>query len=136
MKKLFVGVAMVLILGLVANVAFTDENVPFPFWQHGWNIMAFWSIVNNGTLDATITINMLNTDGTLHFSTTGTIGGGGAWQPATYEGWYTAGDGFGFGNYDMVASEDEIYLWGAVFSALADSSPGYTVVMPGNPYGM
>ena len=136
MKKLLVGVSMVLVLGLVANVALSDETIPFPFWQHGWSIMSFWSIVNVDTANVTVTINGLLTDGTPHFSTTATIAPNTAWQPATYEGWYGAGDGFGFGNYGIQATGDVVYLWGAVFALLSNMQPGYTIVMPGNPYGV
>jgi hypothetical protein len=138
MKKLFVGVAVVLVLGLMANVAFTSETVPFPFWQHGWAIMSFWSITNSAESgSATVTINLLKADGTPHFSTTNTIAGGTAWQASTdeAEGWYTGGNGAGFGVYDIVSDTDTVYLWGAVFSNLGNMQPGYTIVMPGNPYG-
>jgi len=136
MKKLMIGLSMVLALALVANVAFTDEDVIFPFWQHGWAIMSFWSISNDGTLDSTVTVNMLATDGSLHFSTTAVVAPGTAWQLTTAEAWYTAPDGVGFGNYQIVGTEDAVYLWGAVFALLADSQPGYTIILPGNPYGM
>jgi hypothetical protein len=145
MKKLFIGTAMVLVLGLVANIAFTDESVPFPFWQHGWAIMSFWSVTNAAPArsSAIVTINMLRTDGTLHFSTTGVVDGGTAWQLSTDQadqggqrGWFTAGNGAGFGRYDIVSDTDTVYLWGAVFANLGNMQPGYTIVMPGNPYGI
>ena len=137
MKKLFVGVAMVLVLGLVANVAFTDEIVPFPLWQHGWAIMSFWSVSNNAASgSATVTINLLKANGTLWFSTTGTVVAGQAWQPSTAEAWYTAGNGVGFGNYTIVSTTDSVYLWGAVYASLSNMQPGYTVILPQNPYGV
>ncbi|MBN1297143.1 hypothetical protein JXA80_10215 [bacterium] len=140
MKKAFVAIAMVLVFGLMANVALTDETVPFPFWQHGFSIQGFWSIVNAGTQPATVTINLFDgATGNWLISTTATVNAGAAWQPGTAEAWYDIGDNYGFGNYDIQATEDEIYLWGAVFAnlvATGGGQPGYTIVMPGNPYGM
>ncbi|MBN1297141.1 hypothetical protein JXA80_10205 [bacterium] len=60
-------------------------------------------------------------------------------MPSTSEGWYSVGENFGFGNYDIQASEDAIYLWSAVFAnlvATGGGQPGYTIVMPGNPYDL
>jgi hypothetical protein len=139
MKKLFVGVTLVLVLGLMANVAFTDETVPFPFWQHGWAIMSFWSLVNSAdTGTANVTINLLRADGTPHFTVSHDLPAGQAWQLSTdtAEGWYTGGNGAGFGTYDIISDTDSLYLWGAVFANLGNMQPGYTIVMPGNPYGM
>jgi len=140
MKKAFVAIAMVLVFGLMANVALTDETIPFPFWQHGFQIQAFWSVVNAGTTPAEVTINLFNgANGSFLISTTATVAAGGAWQPGSYEDWYDVGDNFGFGNYEIVGGEDAIYLWGAVFADLTGigyGQPGYTIVMPGNPYGL
>jgi hypothetical protein len=139
MKKGLLVISMVVVLGLVANMAFTDETVPFPFWQHGWAIMSFWSITNvAGGTDAVVTVNMLAADGVLHASTTGTVISGQAWQISSAEAWYDdtgAGDGAGFGTYEIATTADTIYLWGAVYADLGTSQPGYTIILPGNPYG-
>jgi hypothetical protein len=144
MKKVVIGVAMVLALGMVANV-FADETVPFPFWQHGWAIMSFWSISNYGTgaEAADVTISMLLADGTEHAVTSGNVLPGRAWQVSTAEEWYTTGaygDGAGFGTYEITfpggTSTDTVYLWGAVYADLGTSQPGYTIILPGNPYGV
>lgn len=146
MKKLFIGVGMVLMLGLVANVAFSDETVPFPYWQHGWTLQSFWSCVNAGATDVTITIEMYkSTDGLLNASTVGTLAPDEAWLPDTSVGsWYTdqvpPGDqNAGAGLYKITSAHDNVYLWGCVYSYLVPSGqgqPGFTVVMPGNPYGL
>lgn len=137
MKKVLVGVTMVLALALVANVAFSDETVPFPFWQHGWSIMAFWSVTNAGTQPCTVTIQMLQTDGSLHCSTTSTIQPDNAWQPFSGDtSWYDCGNGLGWGKYIVQSTEDATYLWGAVLADLGNSQPGYTIILPGNPYGI
>ena len=141
MKKLSIGLAMVLSLVLVANVAFTNESVPFPFWQHGWAIMSFFAVTNDGAAPATVTITMLNADGSLRQATTNSVTNGTAWQTdtATWSGWYTAGNGSGFGYYDITSAENATYLWGCCYalvtSAGGNSQPGYTVILPGNPYG-
>lgn len=142
MKKAFVAIAMVLVFGLMANVALTDETVPFPFWQHGFSIEGFWSIVNAGTAPAEVTINLFDgVTGNFLISTTSTVNAGAAWQTGSNSayGWYDAGDNYGFGNYEMVTTEDALYLWGAIFADLAAAGygqPGYTIIMPGNPYGL
>jgi hypothetical protein len=85
---------------------------------------------------------MLNSDGTVFGSTTGTVQPGTAWQPTTQDSsWYSFGDGYGFGTYEMdtaaeTCDHDALYLWGAIYASLSDSSPGYTIVMPANPYGV
>jgi hypothetical protein len=138
MKKLFLGVMMAMALGLVANVAFTDEVVPFPFWQHGWSIMSFWSIanVNDSMSDVSVTVNMLKADGSLFCATTNTVAAGQAWFPGTSDSWYNCGNGMGYGTFDIAATTDSVYLWSAIYANLGTSQPGYTIVMPANPYGM
>ncbi len=147
MKKLFAGISMVLVLGLVANFALADETVPFPYWQHGWAIMSFWSVSNMASsptetaATATVTINLYDAtaDGALFASTTGTIEPGKAWMIGSADAWWgeeSLGNGYGFGTYAIQATTDTIYLWGAVFANLGTSQPGYTVILPKNPYGM
>jgi len=145
MKKAFVAVAMMLVLGLMANVALTDETVPFPFWQHSYGLATFWSISNAGATaaSAVVTINLF--DGVTNLlvaSTTATVAPGAAWMPDSQwssPSWYTAPEGMGFGNFDIEATTDTVYLWACVYTDLTGSNggiPGYTIVMPGNPYGM
>jgi hypothetical protein len=137
MKKSLVVLGMVVALGMVANVAFSDETVWFPFWQHGLGIMSFWSVTNSHpTQTVTVTINQLLIDGTLHDSTTSTIAAGTCWQPGSYDTWFDQGDGAGFGSYVIQSTVDSVYLWGCVFAITADSQPGYTVILPQNPYGV
>ena len=139
MKKGLLALAMILVFGLTANVALTDETVVFPFFQHGWGCTTFWSAANVGTADVVVTINMLSEDGTLHASTTGTVQPGGAWLPDTgnWQPWYTAGDGLGFGNYVVTGTTtDTVYLWGCIYGTLgAGGLAGFTLVLPQNPYG-
>ena len=150
MKKLTIALAMVLCMGLVANVALSDETVPFPFWQHGSQILTFWSIANtHPTSDVTVTIEMLSPAGVQHCATTSTIAASSAWQPGTYEDWYQNYTGFpggnidgtGFGLYKIdvpgtTADFDCVHVWAAVLAVTADSQPGYTIINPGNPYGI
>jgi hypothetical protein len=139
MKKGLLAVAMILVLGLTANVALTQETVVFPFFQHGWGCTTFWSAANvSATETATVTINMLAEDGSLVESTTGTVAPGAAWLPDTGS-WgygYAAGDALGFGNYvvDGVTT-DCVYLWGCIYGTVGDGLAGFTLVLPNNPYG-
>jgi hypothetical protein len=148
MKKLFVGITMVLALTFVANVALSDEVVPFPFWQHGWGIMAYWSVYNSSAIDTvTVTINGYNNaDGLLVMSTTATVGPEVSWQPFSAEQWFidqwTADQVVGYGNYTIEAptgaTGDVVYLWGCIYSEVMGNvpfQPGYTVILPDNPYG-
>lgn len=151
MKKAFVLAAMMLIVGLMANVALTNETVPFPYWQHNYGLATFWSITNVGTTDSVVTINLFEENGdsdAFLASTTKTITAGACWQPDTQwspDTWYQLGaakDAQGFGNFEIVATEDQTYLWACVYADLGNSTeggggvPGYTIVMPGNPYGL
>lgn len=146
MKKLLVGVTMVLALSLVANVALSDEVVPFPFWQHGWGIMAYWSVFNNDTVESvTVTINGYNNaDGALVMSTTATLAPQQSWQPFTAEQWFidqwTADQVVGYGNYSIIGVTDSVFLWGCIYSEVNINGqpfqPGYTVILPDNPYGL
>jgi len=139
MRKLFIGVGMVLALGLVANVALSDQTIPFPFYQHGWDLMSFWSVTNDATSVETVTVTIYGlrtSDGSTHFSTTSAIDPGMCWQSATYGGWWTHGAGSGYGKYEITdCTAKTVHLWGAVFAIVTGMQPGYTVIMPANPYG-
>ena len=144
MKKLTMALALVAVLGLVSNVAFTDETVTFPFWQHTitslFNLTTFFSVSNDASApsSATVTINYLQADGTLVTSTTGTVAPGTAWFPDTraFQGWYTYGNNSGFGTFDITSAGNYVSLWGCVYGLPGDGSqPGFTIVLPGNPYG-
>ena len=147
MKKLMVAVSMVLAMGLVANVALSDETIPFPFWQHGSGIYCFWSISNtNDTDTVTVTIELLRGNGDAFLSTTSTVDPETAWQPGSYETWFSeesgGASGFGWGRYHVNnggfddLAHDCVTLWGAVLGFAADGTqPGYTIILPGNPYG-
>ena len=53
--------------------------------------------------------------------------------------WYEGGDEkIGFGYFDVEAEGDFVYLWGCIFADLTGQNlgqPGYTLVLPQNPYG-
>ncbi len=141
MKKvgLFLGLAAIMLIAV--GIAIGDETVPFPFWQHGWGCTTFWSASQyGGTTDAVVTISLLGMDGALVASTTGTVAEGQAWAPdsAVWGGaWYTAGNGMGFGLYEVTAGTESVYLWGCIYGSLSPAGQaGYTLVMPGNPYGV
>lgn len=142
MKKGLLALAMILVFGLTANVALTDETVVYPFFQHGWGCTTFWSVANDGAAPAVVTINMLLEDGSLHDSTTATVEAGEAWLPDTgnWQPWYTKGNALGFGNFVIDSDEDAIYLWACIYGAVpgilgSDGQAGYTLVLPQNPYG-
>lgn len=141
MKKAVVLFGMVLALGMVANVALSDETVIFPFWQKGYGLQTFYSVANGGGTNMTVTVEQLNFDGSFHSSTTATVLPGTCWAPDTgLEGWCTT-DGLGFGRYIIVASEDACHTWSCLYSWVPDivpgvaAQPGFTMTMPGNPYG-
>ncbi len=142
MKKLTLALGLIAVLGLVANVAFTDETVSFPYWQHtgSFNLSTFFSITNAASGNsATVTINLLDADGNLVQATTGTVDPGTGWFPDTalWQGWYTGSDNGGFGTFDIVSTTDTVSLWGCVYSLPGNGTqPGFTIVMPGNPYGV
>jgi len=124
----------------IPNPNTPDETVPFPFWQHGWGITTFWSISDRlSEADAVVTINLLNGAGELNMNPEYAQDpiNGAAWQPTTADEWYTGDSGAGYGVYEIDNDYDTVYLWGAVFALVENPlmSPGYHVVMPGNPYG-
>lgn len=140
MKKGLLALAMILVFGLTANVALTDETVVYPFWQHGWSCTTFWSAANVSTTDTvTVTINLLDKDGALVDSTSSTILPGAAWMPDTYMAWYDKDplnpNKLGFGNYEVVANDNVVYLWGCVYGVIPGGLAGFTLVLPQNPYG-
>ena len=141
MRKYIIPVLMILFMTVVAHLALTDETVPFPYWKHDDHTYTFFSIINSHeTESATITINFQGLSGSPSLSKTASIGPQSAWQPASYEGWYFVGPGSGIGNIRLEtggqgSEYDTIYIWGAVFSSLSDSSPGFTLILTGNPYG-
>ena len=147
MKKAFVAVALILVLGLMSNVALTDETITFPYWQHSYGLATFWSISNAGTVDSVVTINLFADDpgGDYFFtSTTATVAPGTSWQPDSQ--WsatqWLPSEGKGYGNFEVVTTEANVYLWACVYADLGNSLtggggvPGYTIVLPGNPYGI
>lgn len=141
MKKGLLAVAMVVVLGMVANVALT-ETVFFPYWQHGWSCQTFFSVGNAGDVPVVVTINLLDAAGDLVQSTTGTVEPGGAWFPDTEQAWYTSGDQNGFGtfvtDFGTETPADVVYLWGCIYANLTGigmGQPGFTLVLPQNPYG-
>lgn len=140
MKKILSLLGLAALMAMVVGVALSDQTVPFPFWQHASGVTTFWSITNYGCTDQiTVTINLLRPDGSLVQATTGTIDNGLAWQPDTASwggGWYTSGDELGYGIYQMVANADCVYLWAAVYGLLPQGQTGFTIIMPGNPYGV
>jgi hypothetical protein len=129
---------LVFAMMLVASVGFADEVVPFPFWQHGWGSTTFWSVSNVGGNSATVTINLMQTDGSLVQSTSATVANGQAWMPdtAAFDGWYTSGVLLGWGTFDIVSTTDTLYLWSCVYGILPWGTAGYTIVLPQNPYGV
>ncbi len=55
--------------------------------------------------------------------------------------WYVGATNYdaGFGNFEIEATTDSVFLWACIYSNLLDSGqgvPGYTIVLPGNPYGL
>ncbi|MBN1297142.1 hypothetical protein JXA80_10210 [bacterium] len=74
MNNAIVGIVMISMMGLMPYSAFSDETVPFPFWQHGFSIQGFWSIVNAGTQPATVTLTLFDSaTGSFLVSATSTI---------------------------------------------------------------
>ena len=143
MKKAVVILGMVFALGLVANVALSDETVIFPFWQKGAGMSTFYSIANAGTLPITGTVEQMTNAGVLHSSTTATVQPGQAWGPDCWETWCTShGDGMGFGRYLISSTENRTYLWSCLYSYCAglggpgvDAQPGFTMNVEGAPFG-
>ncbi len=151
MKKCFLALAMVATLGLVANVALTqDDTVYFPFWQDGFGLSTFFSIANTHPDNPVeITINYMDTDGNMVISTTATVEPGDGWFPDTLESWFQDEVPFsefgyyGFGNIELdwmgETPENAVYLWGCIYVFLTAPygamQPGFTLVLPGNPYG-
>ena len=139
MKKVLSVVGLAALMALVVGVAIGDQVVPFPFWQHAAGVTTFFSVSNYGcTTAVTVTINLLDGAGALVQATTSTIANGTAWMPdtAAFSGWYTGGDNLGFGLYDIIADIDCVFLWAAVYGLLPQGQTGFTIVMPGNPYGV
>jgi len=141
MKKVLAFMGLAALMALVVGVALSDQTIPFPYWQHGAGVSTFWSVTNYGCVanPITVTIQLNNVDGSLVQATTGTINNGQSWQPDTASwggGWYTSGDRGGYGKYVITAPLDCAYLWGAVYGLLPAGQTGFTVIMPGNPYGM
>lgn len=125
-----------------ADVALA-ETVFFPYWQHGWSCQTFFSIINtNPEEQASITLYLLDDTGWLITSALCLLGPGDAWLPDTEGPWYTDGDhnGFGYFEIDWLGADpsDSIYLWGCVYANLTGigmGQPGFTLVLPQNPYG-
>jgi len=139
MKKGILALAMILVLGLTANVALTVETVTFPYWQEGFGSKTFFSVSNvSETEDAIVTINLMNTTGALLQSTVGTVAPGTAWLPDTSAAWFLPEQGLGFGNFVVTGvTDDVVYLWGCVYGPNSPSGvAGFTLVLPQNPYGM
>jgi hypothetical protein len=140
MKKVGLLLALSAIMMIAVGIAIGDETVPFPFWQHGWGCTTFWSASQyGGSSDAVVTVTLLGLDGTQIASTTGTVAEGTAWAPdsGSWGGWYTQGNAFGFGLYQVTSTMDTVYLWGCIYGGLSPSGQaGYTLVMPANPYGV
>ncbi|MGB3976581.1 MAG: hypothetical protein WBM02_06800 [bacterium] len=141
MKKALLALSMIAVFGLVANVALT-ETVYFPCWQHGWGLQTFFSVSNaspDPAENAVVTINLCDEAGSILATTTGTVAPGTCWLPDTEQTWYTAGDGIGFGHFIVnPMSEDCVYLWGCIYTNLTAAKagmPGFTLVLPQNPYG-
>jgi len=140
MKKVLSLVGLAALMALVVGVALSDQTIPFPFWQHASGVTTFWSITNYGcTTPVTVTIGMYDAGGTLVQATTSTVQNGMAWMPDTATwggGWYTSGDQLGFGLYSIIANNNCVYLWAAVYGLLPAGQTGFTIIMPQNPYGM
>ncbi len=148
MKKGLLALSMIVVLGLVANVALT-ETVYFPFWQHGWACVTFFSVSNAHATDpAVVSITLMNEQGQELISTSNTIAAGTCWLPETTEAWYQdhfaavspTGDGTGFGKFEIdPMGEDCVYLWGCIYAQVTQptwsAQPGFTLVLPQNPYG-
>lgn len=144
--------SMLLVLGMIGNVAFTDETWPFPFWQKGFGLNTFWSVTNTGAtaITATITLRETGPVGAIVGSTTATVAPGTNWAPATYEAWYIWPDNYGYGTYSVVASTDCVYVWGCIYADAYYSTPynlqtgagvnyyqpGFTIVDAANPHGV
>lgn len=136
---------------MVVGVAIADEVVPYPFWQHGWGCTTFFSVTNNDDIatgtDATVTVNLLDkVDGSVVAATTSTVSPQTAWMPDTGNWdpdmwWQTQSTTpdktyLGFGTFDMTSDAAKIYLWACIYGSLSPvGQAGYTIVMPGNPYG-
>ncbi len=154
MKKALLALTMVLAIGLMSNVAFTDEVWPYAFWQHGWDCFTFWSVTNfhpTGSITATVTLK--DETGAFVASTAATVLAQASFQPAT-EGsaWYPyqGDDKLGYGTYSVdtpaeTAEWDCVYVWACVYGHAAYQTtsfgsgifqPGFTVVDPGNPHGV
>jgi len=139
MRKLATFVGMVAVMMVAAGVAFSDQTVPFPFWQHGYGVTTFWSISNVGQANAaTVTINLRRPNGSLVQATTGTIANMNAWLPDTgaFDGWYTSGNNLGWGTYAITSAADTVYLWECIYGLIPWGQTGFTVIMPQNPYGV
>ena len=130
-----------LLLGLMVatvGVAIADDVVPFPFFQHGSGVSTFFSATNVDETDAvTITIDLKDLDGVTMYSTTMTVDPGACWLPSTGQPWCRS-DSWGYGTFTLQASADVVYLWGCVYGMLEGGSAqaGFTLVLPGNPYGI
>jgi hypothetical protein len=148
MKKGLLALTMVVALGLVANVALTqDDTVYFPFWQDGFGMGTFFSVSNaHETLPVDVTINLLDEAGDVLVATTGTVQPGTVWLPDTYMDWYkdvVTEDAIGFGNFEIdwlgETPSNNVYLWGCVYTFVVapygNMQPGFTLVLPQNPYG-
>jgi hypothetical protein len=139
MKRLALFLSLAAMIVVAAGITFSDEVVPYPFWQHGWGSTTFWSVSNvGGSSTAIVTINLMQSDGTLVQATTGTIANGVAWMPdtAAFDGWYTSGVNLGWGTFDIQSTSDTLYLWSCVYGILPWGTAGYTIVLPQNPYGL
>lgn len=136
----FIGVCVS--LALTVNIALS-ETVFFPYWQHGWSCQTFFSIVNaNPAETVSITLNLLDNTGVVLVSATSWLSPGDAWFPDTEGGWYTIGDQNGFGNFEIdwlgADPSNSVYLWGCIYANLTGmgmGQPGFTLVLPQNPYG-
>jgi hypothetical protein len=139
MRKLATFVGLVAVMMVAAGITFSDELVPFPFWQHGWGCTTFFSVANvNAPASAVVTITLMKTDGSVMQATTGTVANYNCWLPDTgnWDGWYTAGDYLGWGTFQLTSTSDTVYLWSCIYGALPQGQAGYTIVLPQNPYGV
>ncbi len=115
-----------------------DEIVPFPFWQHGFGVTTFFSVVNAGPTTGRVTIHLMAPDGTLIQATLPSdIAPNNAWLPDTgsWGGWYIQGNRLGWGYFEIESDHDQFYLWSCVYGLLPWGQTGFTIVLPQNPYG-
>jgi hypothetical protein len=127
---------------LLSASVLADETVYFPFWQKGFGMNTFYSIVNAGTLPITVTVEQLWFNGGIHSNTTGYIFPGSWWYPDTSVGGWCWEDGAGFGRYIITSTENATWVWSCLYSycpqlggPTVDAQPGFTMTNPSNPCG-